>query len=77
MKTPVCILTGASRGLGLAMARQLRASGQRLLTLSRKPNAQFDGPGVEQWAVDLSQPAEAAARLRAWVAALIRSNRSH
>jgi NAD(P)-dependent dehydrogenase (short-subunit alcohol dehydrogenase family) len=72
MKTPVCILTGASRGLGLAMARQLRASGQRLLTLSRKPNAQFDGPGVEQWAVDLSQPAEAAARLRAWVAALPR-----
>ncbi len=72
MKTPICILTGASRGLGLAMARQLRASGQRLLTLSRQPNAQFDGPGVEQWAVDLSQPAEAAARLRAWVAALPR-----
>jgi NAD(P)-dependent dehydrogenase (short-subunit alcohol dehydrogenase family) len=54
------------------MARKLRASGQRLLTLSRQPDAQLDGPGVEQWAVDLSQPAEAAARLRAWVAALPR-----
>jgi NAD(P)-dependent dehydrogenase (short-subunit alcohol dehydrogenase family) len=66
------ILTGASRGLGLAMARQLRARGHRLLTLSRRPNAELDGPGVEQWAVDLSQPADVATRLRAWLAALPR-----
>jgi NAD(P)-dependent dehydrogenase (short-subunit alcohol dehydrogenase family) len=52
------------------MARQLRARGQRLLTLSRQPNAELDGRDVEQWAVDLSQPAEAAAQLRAWVATL-------
>jgi benzil reductase ((S)-benzoin forming) len=70
MSTPCCILTGASRGLGLAMARQLRARGHRLLTLSRKPNAALDGPGVEQWAVDLAQPAEAAARLHGWIGAL-------
>jgi NAD(P)-dependent dehydrogenase (short-subunit alcohol dehydrogenase family) len=73
MSQDICILTGASRGLGLAMARQLRARGQRLLTLSRQPNAQLDGPGVEQWAVDLSQPELAAARLRAWLAALPRA----
>jgi NAD(P)-dependent dehydrogenase (short-subunit alcohol dehydrogenase family) len=73
MSQDICILTGASRGLGLAMARQLRARGQRLLTLSRQPNAQLDGPGVEQWAVDLSQPEQAAARLRAWLAALPRA----
>jgi benzil reductase ((S)-benzoin forming) len=73
MSQDICILTGASRGLGLAMARQLRARGQRLLTLSRQANAQLDGPGVEQWAVDLSQPEQAAARLRAWLAALPRA----
>jgi len=72
MSFPYFILTGASRGLGLAMAGQLRARGHRLLTLSRRPNVELDGPGVEQWAVDLSQPAETAARLRAWVAALPR-----
>jgi benzil reductase ((S)-benzoin forming) len=69
----VCILTGASRGLGLAMAQQLRERGYRLLTLARNPNPALDGPGVEQWAVDLSEPASAAARLRAWVAALPRA----
>jgi NAD(P)-dependent dehydrogenase (short-subunit alcohol dehydrogenase family) len=73
MSQDICILTGASRGLGLAMARQLRARGQRLLTLSRQPNAQLDGPGVEQWAVDLSQPEQVATRLRAWLAALPRA----
>jgi NAD(P)-dependent dehydrogenase (short-subunit alcohol dehydrogenase family) len=73
MSIPICILTGASRGLGLAMARQLRGRGQRLLTLSRRPNAGLDGPDVEQWAVDLAQPAQAAARLQAWVAALPRA----
>jgi benzil reductase ((S)-benzoin forming) len=67
------ILTGASRGLGLAMARQLRQRGVRLLTLSRRPEPGLDGPGVEQWAVDLAQPAEAALRLQAWVAALPRA----
>jgi hypothetical protein len=66
----VCILTGASRGLGLAMAQQLRERGYRLLTLARNPNPALDGPGVEQWAVDLSEPASAASRLRAWVAGL-------
>jgi benzil reductase ((S)-benzoin forming) len=69
---PYCILTGASRGLGLAMARQLRAQGVHLLTLSRHPDPALDGPGVEQWPVDLAQPAEAAVRLSGWVAALPR-----
>jgi NAD(P)-dependent dehydrogenase (short-subunit alcohol dehydrogenase family) len=66
------IVTGASRGLGLAIATQLRARGARLLTLSRRPNSQLDGPAVEQWAVDLAEPVAAAARLQAWVAALPR-----
>ncbi len=74
MAQSICILTGASRGLGLAMARQLRARGHRLLTLSRQPNVQLDGPGVEQWAVDLARPADAATRLQAWVQALPRGD---
>lgn len=73
MNTPICIVTGASRGLGLAMAMQLRAQGCRLLTLARTPNRTLDGPGVEQWAVDLSAPAAVAQRLRAWVSALPRA----
>lgn len=66
------IVTGASRGLGLAIALQLRTRGVRLLTLSRRPNPALDGPTVEQWAVDLAEPAVAVARLQAWVAALPR-----
>lgn len=73
MSIPICILTGASRGLGLAMARQLRGKGYRLLTMARRPNPELEGAEVEQWAVDLAQPAEAALRLRAWVAALPRA----
>jgi NAD(P)-dependent dehydrogenase (short-subunit alcohol dehydrogenase family) len=73
MSQQICILTGASRGLGLAMARQLHMRGYRLLTLARRPSPALDGPGVEQWAVDLTRPADAAARLRAWVAALPRA----
>ena len=61
------VLTGASRGMGAAMARQLIAKDHLLLSLSRKPDAALNGPGCEQWAVDLSQPIEAAARVEAWL----------
>jgi benzil reductase ((S)-benzoin forming) len=67
------ILTGASRGLGLAMARALLRPGHELLTLARQPAvelpglAQAHGAGLEQWAVDLIDPLPAAGRLRAWL----------
>ena len=65
------VLTGASRGMGAAMARQLLAPENLLLCLSRRRNTALDaaGPGCEQWAIDLAQPVEAAARLEAWLAA--------
>ena len=65
------VLTGASRGMGAAMARQLLAPDHLLLCLSRQRSAALDaaGPGCEQWAIDLAQPVEAAARLAAWLAA--------
>jgi len=63
------ILTGASRGMGAAIAQQLLAPDHLLLCLSRQHNAALDaaGSGVEQWAIDLSQPVEAATRLGAWL----------
>ncbi|HEY4069603.1 MAG TPA: SDR family NAD(P)-dependent oxidoreductase [Burkholderiaceae bacterium] len=66
------ILTGASRGMGAAIAGQLVATpDHRVLCLSRQRNAALDdAPGCEQWAIDLAQPIEAAARVQAWLAAL-------
>jgi benzil reductase ((S)-benzoin forming) len=65
------ILTGASRGLGLAMARQLLQPGQLLLTIARHP-AGLQVPAhaaLEQWTHDLADPVPLAARLQDWLAA--------
>ncbi|MFM8770164.1 MAG: SDR family NAD(P)-dependent oxidoreductase [Rubrivivax sp.] len=76
---PVSIVTGASRGLGLGIARQLLHRGHRVLTLQRSPNADLAaecadlGAALEQWSVDLTQPAAAATRLQAWVQGLPRA----
>jgi len=66
------ILTGASRGLGAAMAEQLLKRGDALLTMSRHPNealgvAISDGASIEQWAVDLADGVSASSRLEAWL----------
>jgi NAD(P)-dependent dehydrogenase (short-subunit alcohol dehydrogenase family) len=67
------ILTGASRGLGRAMAEQLLAPGRLLLTISRHPDAALQetatqrGGALEQWPLDLAQGLGAAARLEAWL----------
>ncbi|MDQ7742847.1 SDR family NAD(P)-dependent oxidoreductase [Hydrogenophaga pseudoflava] len=70
------ILTGASRGLGLAMARQLIAPGRPLLCLSRHANpelndlAQDRKATVLQWTVDLADPAPVPTRLQQWLSQL-------
>ena len=70
------ILTGASRGLGLALARQLIAPGRPLLCLSRSTRpeladlAQAQGATVLQWSVDLADGATAADRLVQWLSQL-------
>jgi benzil reductase ((S)-benzoin forming) len=67
------ILTGASRGMGFAMAEQLIAAGHDLLCISRKTNdtlsglASRKGVACEQWALDLSRPEAAAAKLETWL----------
>lgn len=67
------ILTGASRGMGHAMAEQLIAAGHDLLCISRKTNdvlaglASRQGVSCEQWAHDLARPESAAAKLETWL----------
>lgn len=67
------LITGASRGMGLAIAQALVQPGHTLLCMSRHVNeplaAQAADAGVplEQWAQDLSQPIEAAQRLQGWL----------
>ena len=80
MNTPLVqdltILTGASRGMGLAMARQLLRPGHLLLCLSRQPNPELEhearvaGVHLEQWSQDLEDAAEAAGRLQRWLHSL-------
>jgi benzil reductase ((S)-benzoin forming) len=68
------ILTGASRGMGLAMAEQLVDAGHHLLCLSRSHSdslglrASAKGVRCEQWPQDLARPEVAALRLEGWLA---------
>ena len=65
------ILTGASRGLGQAMAAHYLADGAFVLGLSRKQSPELKpsgAGGLEQWPVDLSDPLPVAERLGAWLA---------
>lgn len=67
------ILTGASRGLGAAMADQLLAPDVHLLTMARHPNpalaarASTAGATLEQWAIDLGDGVSTAVRLETWL----------
>lgn len=64
---PLVVLTGGSRGLGEAMARQLAGSGHRVLSLSRRRSDALPEQ-VEQFEADLTDPVPVAARLRDWLA---------
>jgi NAD(P)-dependent dehydrogenase (short-subunit alcohol dehydrogenase family) len=67
------ILTGASRGMGLAMARQLLQPDNTLLCISRSANetltvqARQAGVKLVQWTQDLAQGAATCARLEQWL----------
>jgi len=73
MQQQITILTGASRGMGLAMAEQLLQPGALLLCISRQSNASLDtlaaqrGAKLEQWQADLADAAQVATRLVAWL----------
>ena len=67
------ILTGASRGMGLAMARRLLKPDNTLLCISRKTNetlatqAKMAGTALQQWTQDLAAGADISARLEQWL----------
>lgn len=67
------ILTGASRGMGLAMARQLLAPDRHLLCISRQINSELEvlavkkGAAVTLWSQDLADTQGSAERLQAWL----------
>ena len=67
------ILTGASRGMGLAMATQLLAPGNTLLCISRQVSAQLAeraqalGAHLLQFSEDLAQGQAVSQRLQAWL----------
>jgi benzil reductase ((S)-benzoin forming) len=70
MSQRISIITGASRGLGAAMAQQRAVAGWRVLGISRQVNAELaalSGAHVEQWAADLCEPLPVAQRLSAWI----------
>jgi len=70
------ILTGASRGMGLAMAQQLLQPGALVLCISRQRNAGLQaqaeaaGAVLEQWSADLAEGARVAQRLGLWLGAM-------
>jgi len=70
------LITGASRGLGRAMAAQLLQAGHMVLGISRRQDPQLAelaakaGAELIQWEQDLSEPVVAAARLSAWIKTL-------
>lgn len=74
MKKHLYIITGASRGMGLAMAQQLMQSDTALLCISRNVEASLtavaaaQGTSLEQWPLDLDHGLEAAAMLTQWLA---------
>jgi NAD(P)-dependent dehydrogenase (short-subunit alcohol dehydrogenase family) len=74
MKKHLTILTGASRGMGLAMAKQLLHADSALLCISRNVNealaqqATACGAELLQWQADLSDAAPVAQRLGTWLA---------
>jgi NAD(P)-dependent dehydrogenase (short-subunit alcohol dehydrogenase family) len=73
MNEHLFILTGASRGMGLAIAQALLQPGHTLLCISRRTNdplaAQASAAGVQllQWPMDLGDAVAAADRLQAWL----------
>lgn len=65
------IVTGASRGLGLAITEQLLAEGHHVLALSRQPpgGSAASAKNLTAWSVDLADPAPVAQRLHEWLLA--------
>jgi benzil reductase ((S)-benzoin forming) len=70
MTQHLTIITGASRGLGLAMAQQRLAQGHRVLAIARQETVTAPTAGaLVSWAMDLCDAAPVAQRLLQWLQA--------
>jgi NAD(P)-dependent dehydrogenase (short-subunit alcohol dehydrogenase family) len=75
MPKHLTIITGASRGMGHAIALQLLDAGHELLCISRKTSDELQahaiksGTACEQWPHDLARAQAAATRLETWLQA--------
>jgi benzil reductase ((S)-benzoin forming) len=71
MHPELFIITGASRGMGAAMARQVALAGHQLIGISRglHPDLPDSQPAALQWQADLADAAPVAEQLRAWLRA--------
>ena len=74
-KKHLTILTGGSRGMGLAIGQQLLAKGHTLISIARKTSdllaqSASDEQQLQQWEQDLSDSAEAAKRLTTLLSSL-------
>lgn len=75
MTETLTLLTGASRGLGAALAEQLLQPGATLVCIARHGHPALDALAaersatLEQWTLDLVDAPAAAARLSAWLGA--------
>ena len=73
MPSRLTVLTGASRGMGAALAEQLLRRGDTLLCISRRTHptlsglAAAQGASLWQWTRDLSEAAPVASDLAAWL----------
>lgn len=73
MQPHLYILTGGSRGMGLAMAHQILAQGHHLVSIARQRNADLDSAAhahhtcLSQWQHDLAAPHAAAQQLLQWL----------
>ncbi len=67
MSQHLYIVTGSSRGMGAAIARQLVCPEHRVIGIARHAGPEL--AGLEQWQQDLALPLAAAEHLQAWLAA--------
>lgn len=73
MQQHLFIITGASRGMGLALAQQLILPDNTLLCISRQANASLaelaerQNVSLTQWQADLNDAAPIAAKLQTWL----------
>lgn len=66
-KPTLTLITGASRGLGRAVAEQLLARGEHVVAISRQAPPGLATPALQHWAADLADAGPVAARLQAWL----------